>query len=243
MENSFPPIMMTAENLAARRGDRILFTALSFRLQARECLIVSGANGAGKSTLLRILAGLLPPFEGRAELSAPLPAGGSAPLPRSAFCHYLSDKNAMKPQLSVRENLAFWREFFSAEKQTYEERETALSRALKAVRMESYAELPFASLSTGQKRRIGFCRLLISPRPLWLLDEPTSGLDKAGAAIFAELCGRHLRCGGLIIAATHLPLGLNTAKAINIADYAPKSRCEQFYNPLLSAGIAEEPLP
>ena len=75
--------------------------------------------------------------------------------------------------------------------------------------------LPAAFLSAGQRRRLSIARLLSVKRPIWLLDEPTTALDAAGQAMFAGLMREHLAGGGLIIAATHAPLGI---EAQRIAD-------------------------
>lgn len=237
-------IRLKAEGLQGQRGDKILFANLSFTVQTSELLVLSGANGTGKSTLLRIIAGLCPPASGAVALES---AGGKSrhepqALPLPLFSHYLSDKNAMKPQLSVAQNLLFWHVFLSGRENKAQNSAAALRRALRAVNMESYAELPFAALSTGQKRRVGFCRLLLAPRLLWLLDEPTSGLDSAGAALFAALCERHLRGGGMILAATHLPLGLKAAHSVSLADYRPQNpyaRCDDFLD-LSEAAAAKQ---
>ena len=75
--------------------------------------------------------------------------------------------------------------------------------------LDHAAHLPAAYLSAGQRRRLSIARLLSARRPVWLLDEPTSALDTAGQALFVALMRDHLASGGLIVAATHLPLGID----------------------------------
>jgi len=215
---SMPALQLEARRLQAERGGRILFAELSFSLRSGELLVLRGANGAGKSSLLRIIAGLDAPLKGEIALAA---QSLKQILPMHIFCHYLSDKNSCLPQLSVRRNLEFWQGFFGAPADKTAAA-AAIEAALESVHMSAYAELPFAALSTGQQRRIGFCRLQLSPRPLWLLDEPTSGLDAAGSRLFADLCAGHLAAGGLIAAATHLPLGVQAAAELNLEDYRPQ---------------------
>ena len=101
------------------------------------------------------------------------------------------------------ENLSFWRDFLGGE--AFDARQS-----LAAVGLDHAAQLPAAYLSAGQRRRLSLARLLAARRPVWLLDEPTSALDAAGQTMFAALMGDHLSRGGLIIAATHAPLGLAT---------------------------------
>lgn len=194
---------LIAEKLGAARGGEIVFAAMSFALKSGEALVVSGPNGVGKSTLLRVIAGLLPIAQGSVRLE-----GGSGEE-ISAQCHYLGVHNAMKPVLSVSENLIFWQRFVGSPKLSVDE-------ALMSVGLPGIDATPFAYLSTGQKRRVAIARLLVSHRPVWLLDEPTSGLDSKAEGMFAELLKAHLANGGIAIAATHLPLGLKGAQELQM---------------------------
>jgi len=187
---------LEAENLAGERGGETIFSSLSFELSSGEALIVTGPNGSGKSTLLRIICGLLAPENGTVEL-----LDGGVSMPVRAACHYLGHQNAMKPALSVRENLLFWQKFNG-------EMLLDIDEALEAVDLPGVEHLPFGYLSTGQKRRVSIAKLLVSHRPVWIVDEPTAGLDKASEARFAELMLKHMQQSGMVIAATHIPLGL-----------------------------------
>lgn len=191
---------LKAENIAGERGGNELFSRISFEIGKGEGLILTGPNGAGKSTLLRILAGLLRPYEGNVRLVDD--AGETVP----DAMHLLTTQNAMKDALTVRENLAFWKEFLPDHDGGIG---VTPETALDAVRLPHLIDLPFGYLSTGQRRRVAIARLLVSHRPLWMVDEPTSGLDKASEALFADMAKRHLENGGLLVAATHLPLGLD----------------------------------
>lgn len=190
---------LEAENLAGERGGETIFSHLSFTIGTGQALVVTGPNGSGKSTLLRIICGLLAPEAGEVKLTE-----GTQIVPVRAACHYLGHQNAMKPALSVRENLLFWQKFNGGEA-------LDIGAALEAVDLAGVEHLPFGYLSTGQKRRVSIAKLLVSHRPLWIVDEPTAGLDKASEARFAELMREHMRQDGMIIAATHIPLGLDGA--------------------------------
>lgn len=198
---------LIAENLGGERGGETVFSGVGFALDQGQALVVTGPNGSGKSTLLRIVAGLLPVAEGRLLLEG----GGEAFPSIASACHYLGHQNAMKPALSVAENLRFWRDFNGGG-------DVSVDEALETVGLGGIGHLPFGYLSTGQRRRAAIAKLLVSQRPLWLLDEPTAGLDKASEARFAGLMARHCAGGGLIVAATHLPLGLDGATELRMGE-------------------------
>jgi heme exporter protein A len=180
------------------RGGRNVFSGLDFAASAGEVLAVTGANGSGKTSLLRLIAGLLIPAAGSIALE-----GGEAELTLPEQAHYLGHRDALKPALSVMENLAFWRNFLGGEL-------SEAGASLKAVGLDHAAHLPAAYLSAGQRRRLSLARLLAVGRPVWLLDEPTAALDAAGQELLAGLMRDHLARGGLIVAATHGPLGIDT---------------------------------
>jgi len=196
---------LIAENLGGERGGETVFSNIGFALEKGEALIVTGPNGSGKSTLLRIVAGLLPAAGGKV-----LVEGGGEAFPTVASAsHYLGHLNAMKTALSVEENLGFWRAFQGEPGLSVEE-------ALETVALGGIGHLPFGYLSTGQRRRASIAKLLVSRRPVWLLDEPTAGLDKASEERFAGLMRGHLQDGGILVAATHLPLGLDGTKVLEM---------------------------
>ena len=203
------PMQAVATKLKGRRGDSVLFEDIDFSIARGEALVITGPNGAGKSTLLRILAGLLAADSGKFELHG----DDGAALPVSEFAHYLGHRNAMKRELRVSENLDFWKSF-----QRNDSGEgMAVDEAIDQVGLTGVAHLPFGYLSAGQQRRIALARLLVSHRPLWLLDEPTAALDKRSDRLFADLVSRHLAAGGLAIAATHQPLGLENVRSLELS--------------------------
>lgn len=187
---------LAGSQLRCVRGGREIFADLSFTADAGEPVAVVGANGTGKTSLLRLVAGLIAPAGGRVTVT-----GGDDDLSPAEQAHYLGHRDALKSALSVEENLAFWRAALGGEA-------TDIDAALNAVGLDHIAQLPAAYLSAGQRRRLSIARLLAVKRPIWLLDEPTASLDAGGQAMLADLMRGHLAGGGVIMAATHLPLGI-----------------------------------
>jgi heme exporter protein A len=179
------------------RGGREVFAGLDFEASPGEALAVTGANGSGKTSLLRLIAGLLPMAGGSIALEE-----GESELTLAEQSHYLGHRDALKPALTVSENLSFWRDFLGGAA-------FDTGESLAGVGLDHAAQLPAAYLSAGQRRRLSIARLLAVRRPVWLLDEPTNALDATGLSMFAALMGDHLAHGGLIIAATHAPLGVH----------------------------------
>jgi heme exporter protein A len=179
------------------RGGREVFAGLDFEISSGQALAVTGTNGSGKTSLLRLIGGLLTMAGGSIGLE-----GGESEFTLSEQTHYLGHRDALKPALSVLENLAFWRDFLGGEA-------SDVTESITAVGLDHAAHLPAAFLSAGQRRRLSIARLVDVRRPVWLLDEPTSALDAPGQRLFAALMAEHLARGGLIVAATHTPLGID----------------------------------
>jgi heme exporter protein A len=194
---------LAASGLACVRGGREVFTGLGFEIGAGEALLVGGPNGSGKSSLLRMVAGLLAVAGGRLALE-----GGDPDRSIGEQAHYLGHQDALKPSLTVAENLGFWAGYLGGG--------SAPELALAAVGLDAIGALPAGYLSAGQRRRLSIARLLAVPRPLWLLDEPTAALDATAQATLAELMRAHLAGGGMIMAATHGPIGLERAQELRL---------------------------
>ncbi|WP_306261842.1 heme ABC exporter ATP-binding protein CcmA [Pararhizobium sp. IMCC21322] len=190
------------------RGERRVVGPVNFDLSKGQSIAVRGPNGAGKSTLLRALAGLLPVESGTINL-----AGQEIDddTPRGEHCHYFGHLDGLKSALSVEENLSFFKQLYGTGSSML-----SIEEALQQVALAHTISLPVAYLSAGMRKRVALARLLLNRRPVWLLDEPTSALDTASQERLGVMMGAHLDAGGIIIAATHLPLPGGSETVLNL---------------------------
>jgi len=202
-------IALEGTDLSCVRGGRRVFEGIDFTATAEMPLLLTGANGSGKSSLLRLIAGLIRPAHGTVMLT-----GGDEELTVGEQAHYLGHLDPLKGALTVMENLVFWVRFLNAEP-VRDERDAA-ERSLDIVGLGELADVPAGYLSAGQRRRLSLARMIAVPRSLWLLDEPTAALDAASQERLTGLMRTHLGTGGLIVAATHGPLGLPGAAELRL---------------------------
>ncbi len=194
---------LSAKNLSCERGGRTVFEDISFDVGTGESLLLSGPNGAGKSSLLRLIAGLVAPSGGTLDL-----AGRDPELTIGQSAHFVGHANALKSAMSVEENIGFWTGFLGGNRDDI---------ALDRFGLDAHATIPAALLSAGQSRRLALLRLTAVARPLWLLDEPTVGLDTASQEALVGLMCEHLGSGGLIIATSHVDVGIDFTHRLDLA--------------------------
>jgi heme exporter protein A len=191
-----PSLRLLVSDLGCSRGERRLFSGLSFGVASGEAAVITGPNGSGKTTLLRMIAGFVPAQEGSIALE-----GWSDDQPLPQAIHFVGHRDGLKAALTVRENLAFAPTLLG-------HGGLPLAEAAGRLDLNALLEFPVSVLSAGQRRRAALARLLVVERPLWLLDEPTSALDTQSQQLVVAIMEAHVRAGGMVIAATHLPLGL-----------------------------------
>lgn len=184
---------LRAHHLSRWRGDRSLFSDLSFQVNPGESLHIVGNNGSGKTTLLEMLARGISQDQGTLSLK-----GASLQTEDSIF---LGVCPGFKAALSVQENLFFW-------SQVYGSSEDTLHKALAYFDLEKLEDTLYTDLSTGQRQRLSLARLLLVERPLWLLDEPFSGLDPLNCWKLTHLLKDYLQEGGILCLASHLSCAL-----------------------------------
>ncbi len=198
-------LRLHVRDLGCSRGERRLFAGLNFDAARGEAIMITGPNGSGKTTLLRIIAGFAPPETGAIALD-----GLEDDLTPPQALHFVGHRDGLKAALTVRENLALAPSLLG-------QQGIPVTDAAERLDLTRLLDLPVAVLSAGQRRRAARARLLVAARPLWLLDEPTAALDARSQGLAGALMRDHVREGGMVVAATHLPLGVE-AREIRLAE-------------------------
>lgn len=191
-----PSVLLDVRDITVFRGDRLVLDDVSLSLAHGDAMILTGPNGAGKSTLLRTIAGLRKPDGGTIE--------------RYGALAWLGHQDALKPGLTLAQNLALADRLGSG----------SMEDVLEALDLAFLTDLPARLLSSGQKRRAAFARVMLSGAPLWLLDEPTVGLDVASIERLGAIMARHRDNGGAMIVTTHVPLPLDNTRSHELPSLA-----------------------
>lgn len=181
-----PTTLVTIHHIHVARGEKTILRDLSLSLHAKEAIFVVGENGVGKSTLLRSIARLCPLQKGSIQ--------------HSHNFAWLGHQNALKPSLTLRENLML---FSNSTLQN-------LTETLDSLALIDLLHTPIRHLSAGQQRRAAFARIVISRFPIWLLDEPTTNMDPVHRTRIEQHITRHCHQGGGAIITSHVPLHLKT---------------------------------
>ena len=198
---------LEARDLVCVRSEREVFSGLNFAVGPGQALVLRGANGSGKTSLLRMVAGFLEPAAGGFEWQGV--AVSEDPGAHRARLHYVGHLDALKPALTVAENLAFWAALGG--------RPGGEGAALARFGLGHLGDIPARLLSAGQRRRLALARVIAAPATLWLLDEPTVSLDDEAIAVLVEVISEHRAEGGMVMVATHVDIGLEAAAVLNLS--------------------------
>jgi heme exporter protein A len=189
------PCRLVADDIAVRRGDRVLLRGVGFALGPGDALHLAGPNGIGKSSLLRILAGLMRPYAGRVDAAGTmalsdehLPLDGHRPLDAA---------------------LGFWRRIDGAPPHD------------SLFGLDDLGDVPVRYLSTGQRKRAALACMAASGAGIWLIDEPLNGLDTHWTGVAQIAIEAHRNRGGIAVIASHQPLALNDLAVLGLLDHVP----------------------
>ncbi|SIN61590.1 heme exporter protein A [Parasphingorhabdus marina DSM 22363] len=188
-------ITLSATGLSCVRGGNLLFRNLDLELRSGQAGMLTGPNGVGKSSLLRLIAGLLPAFAGEIQVT------GSV-----ALC---DNKLALDEHLPLEAALQFWARMDGRNTED-------VGQAMTAAGLAHLAEVPVRYFSTGQRQRARLARTFLGGADIWLLDEPVNGLDRDSVDQLGDVLQAHLQRGGIILAASHIPLPIPADLAIDL---------------------------
>lgn len=188
--------LLDVKQLASQRAGRMLFSDLSFTLNAGEVIHIEGENGAGKSTLLRSLVGLVELQSGTIKFFPELDTGSFEWRQQTLF---MGHKAAVKAELTALENVRLQAQLAGVD-------DVDAWQLLETVGLLGLEDLPAGQLSAGQQRRIALTRLWYSEAPLWILDEPFTALDTRGIDLLQRRFAQHTAAGGAIVMTSHQAL-------------------------------------
>jgi len=197
--------MLEALKLGCIRGDRRLFSDLSFSATAGELIELRGPNGSGKTSLLRILCGLSSPAAGQVRWNGKNIRSLAEEYFRDVA--YLAHQNAVKDELSALENLCI-----ASGVAGNPLNKAQAQQVLERIGLKDRQHLPARVLSAGQRRRLALTRLLTSKATLWILDEVLTSLDDAAVRLSRDFISDHIKNGGMAIVATHQDLNLSVER-------------------------------
>lgn len=201
--------LFSGTGLTCMRGGRVVFAGLDFDVGSGRALLLVGPNGSGKSSLLRLMSGLAPPLAGSIAWNGE--AIAETPDQHVSRLHYVGHLDAVKPSLTVSENLAAWVALRGADGDA--------ARGLKRFGLLNLADMPARLLSAGQRRRLALARIAASPADLWLLDEPTVALDRDSVAVLDAAIADHLAGGGIVVLSSNVDVGLADPIILRIDDF------------------------
>ena len=211
--DTFTTGAFSGTGLACRRGGRLVFAGLHFNIAPGGALVLRGPNGSGKTTLLRLMAGLTRAAAGSLAWNDTTVDDLDAHAARLRFVTHL---DAVKPALTVTENLAFWMALWRGKVE-----DGGLLKAMEAMDLHRLSAFPARLLSAGQRHRLALARLMVAPAPLWLLDEPGNALDDRSLAALAAMIANHRARGGMLVVASHGSAFVETDVTLDVGAFTP----------------------
>lgn len=185
------------EGLTRRFGKVVALDGVSLQVQGGEFFALLGPDGAGKTTLCRILAGILEPTDGRAEVAGFDVVRQREPL--KDVIGYMPQAFGLYPDLTVDENIEFYADLFGVPTRERRERK---SRLLEMTYLSKFTSRQAGNLSGGMKQKLTLAVCLIHTPRVLILDEPTLGVDPVSRREFWKLLYDLIREGVLIFVAT-----------------------------------------
>ena len=196
---------LTITNLACKRGSNLVFDNLSFEIKSGETFLIKGSNGSGKTSLMRTMAGFIKPYEGKIFVdNEQLNADRNG---KEKF-QFIGEKNALKNNLSVKNNITLWSLLFNTS--------VNVDDLLKVFNLNSFINSDVATLSDGQKKRLSLSKLFLDNRSVWLLDEPYVFLDEENIADLNNKILKFNERSGIVIITSNIDIDFPFNERINL---------------------------
>ncbi len=201
--------MLSLHSLGFSINEDELFRDVSMSFLPSSIVYLQGRNGAGKSSLLRMIAGIQKPSAGRITFSKE-----SLPISmlKKPYCTYIGHRYAIKPELTVFENISFWSKLYNSE--------ILIDAAIMYFELYSILNTRCLELSAGTQKRVALARLIACQSKLWLLDEIDSNLDTENKKKLMHLIITHADNGGIVFLASHSEPEIKTAQIIDLNYYS-----------------------
>ena len=204
--------MLLANNLSFQRNNKKIFSKLNISLSPKKIIHLRGRNGIGKTTLIKILTNMLLPSSGEIYWN-----GKNIKKNLNEFFSnltYIMDTQTSKIEMTVIENIIFWKKLFSSPIELKE-----IDAIINSLLLEDYKNTKVNYLSTGEIKKLELCRLVIEQKKLWILDEPYVGLDELMINLINETFKNHIANGGMIIFSSHSNPELQNMETIQLENY------------------------
>lgn len=206
--------MLLTKNVTCSYNNRVVFENVNVNLGQGALVILHGPNGSGKTSFLKILAGVNNPWEGEV-LWDDMPIAEAVQNDYMRI-NYLGHAYAVKPELSVYENIEFWAELAG--------NPAKIEDAMKVFDLLGSEDILCADLSDGWKKRVALARLVCCPANVWLLDEPYNNLDVKSSEKLDKLIVDYAKAGGIVMLSSHTLVPIEKADKLNIAAFAPSGK-------------------
>ena len=205
--------MLLANNISFYRQNTIILKDVSLALPPYKIINITGANGVGKTTLLKILTQVLMPEKGDIFWNG-------KNIKKNLFDYYknvtfVMDKQTSNINLSVIENIFFWKKLFSSKISNKE-----IDAILDLLSLSGYRNTLINFLSSGEIKKLELARLVIEQKKLWILDEPYIGLDIETINLLNETFINHIKSGGMIIFSSHYVPNISNLENLHLENYA-----------------------
>lgn len=205
--------MLISKNVSCSYNNRVIFENVNVNLGAGALVILHGPNGSGKTSFLKILSGINTPWGGDVYWNDRQIA--DAIQDDELRINYQGHDYAVKPELTVLENIEFWAELAG--------NPSKIEEAMDAFDLLGSENVLCADLSDGWKKRVALARLICCPANVWLLDEPYNNLDVKVSGVLDNLIVDYAKAGGIVMLSSHTLVPIEKADKLNIAAFAPSA--------------------